>query len=214
MGAGKSTVARWIAVRGRALGEVRILDADRIGHAVIAPDGEAYDDVLRMFGGGVRNAVGEIDRARLGEIVFQHREQLWRLNALTHPHIAQRIRKALARLRAQAAQTRTRLVLLDAAVLWEAGWERFCTQVWTVYATPAQSIPRVIAQRGFAPETVRARSVAQAQAALAHPQPDAQIHNNDSLSALHARLEALWPALERAIHAAHSIQACESEPIS
>jgi dephospho-CoA kinase len=67
-----------------------VIHADKLGHEALARDGEAYDEVIAAFGGGILNEHGSINRAALGAIVFNDPEQLERLNNIIHPHIFHR----------------------------------------------------------------------------------------------------------------------------
>ena len=79
IGSGKSTVSRFLAELGAV-----ILDADKVGHEVLKP-GEVREQVINEFGKGILNASGDIDRARLGELVFHNPEARARLNRIMHP---------------------------------------------------------------------------------------------------------------------------------
>lgn len=89
IGAGKSIAATLLADRGAL-----VIDADRIGHEVIAPGGPAFEAVAERWPNVVVD--GEIDREALGRIVFSDHSQLGELEALTHPAIARRIDEMIA----------------------------------------------------------------------------------------------------------------------
>ncbi len=141
LGSGKSTVAEML----RELGAV-IVNADQIGHQVYAPEGPAYDEVVAAFGADVLAPDGTIDRRRLASIVFQDHRALQRLNAITHPRIREGIRQRLEELAAQGA----RVVVLEAALLLEAGWDDMVDEIWVTVA-PADVAARRAAERSGIP---------------------------------------------------------------
>ncbi|HLW79643.1 MAG TPA: dephospho-CoA kinase, partial [Terriglobia bacterium] len=110
---GKSTVARMFEDFG-----VKVIDADRVGHEVLLASGPAYRDVLAEFGPEAVDASGEIDRGRLGRVVFADAQKLARLNAIVHPLIIRRVEEIAA---AYYAGDRQAVVLVDAALIFEAG---------------------------------------------------------------------------------------------
>ncbi len=84
IGSGKSTVAGLLGHHG-----FFVIEADRIGHAVLEPDGPAHEAVAERWPDVLTD--GAIDRGRLGQIVFGDPGQLRQLEAMTHPHIRRRI---------------------------------------------------------------------------------------------------------------------------
>ncbi|MCP5119040.1 MAG: dephospho-CoA kinase, partial [bacterium] len=74
---------------GRTLAELGCLwiQADALGHQVLAPGGEAYDAVVAEFGGGILKSDGSIDRTRLADEVFASPERIKALNSLVHPPV-------------------------------------------------------------------------------------------------------------------------------
>ena len=80
IGSGKSTVSRFLAELGAV-----IIDADKVGHEAFKPDTELWGEVVAAFGRQILTANGDIDREKLGEIVFGNPESLARLNQIMHP---------------------------------------------------------------------------------------------------------------------------------
>ncbi len=114
---------------GRALVDLgcHLLQADQVGHAVLAPDGEAYAAVIAEFGRGIVDADGTIARKRLGEIVFAHPEKLARLNALVHPAVFARQEAWFAQLPPHA------IAIVEAAIMIETGsYRRYDRIILTV----------------------------------------------------------------------------------
>lgn len=109
---GKTTVAdRW-----RESG-VTVIDADRVGHAVLEEDAEAREALVREFGDGILAPAGGIERAALGEAVFSIPGRIATLNAIVHPPLLERLDRELERAREAGAE----LAVVDAALVFEFG---------------------------------------------------------------------------------------------
>src|SRR5262249_42924943 len=120
-GSGKSTIARALAGP-----DVRVLDADRMGHDIVDHDPEVRAALSAEYGAGVYRADGTLDRARVAARVFADPAALARLNELTHPRILARLRAQLAEAAAQGFQG---TVVVDAALMLDWGFERECDAV-------------------------------------------------------------------------------------
>ena len=88
---GKSTVGRMLADLG-----ARYIDADVVAHEVMARDGAAFPGVVAAFGDGILDGTGEIDRRKLGAIVFADAARLRQLEEIVHPAVSARISETLA----------------------------------------------------------------------------------------------------------------------
>jgi dephospho-CoA kinase len=112
---------------------------------------------VEAFGQQVVAADGTIDRKRLASIVFADPEALRRLNAITHPRIREMIQEGLAELAAQG----TEVVVVEAALLLEAGWDDLVDEVWVTVAPPEVAAQRAAARSGIPLEEALARVRAQ-----------------------------------------------------
>ena len=166
-----------------------MIDADRIGHRVLARNGEAYDAVVAAFGPGIVDGAGEIVRARLGRLVFGDPERLARLNRLTHPRMAAHMQREIERLRAAASPPSA--IVLDAAVLFEAGWDELCDEVWTVSASPERALERLVARNGLGRDEARARIESQLGNAERESRADRVIRNDGTLASLTAAVDSI-----------------------
>lgn len=135
---GKSTVAGFF----RDLG-AHIIDADRIGHEIIAPGGAAYGELLEHFGREIVGTGGEIDRGKLGARVFRDPQQLRALNSILHPQIIARIWELAA---GQHAREPRSVVIIDAPLIFEAGMETTLSKVVVVWCRPEQQLERLLAK--------------------------------------------------------------------
>lgn len=151
---GKSTVAALFEQAG-----ARRIDVDRLGHEVLT-DPETIAAVRAAWGAAVFDLQGQVDRRRLAAVVFAPPPEGLRnratLEAISHPKIAE----LLDRQTAQAEADGCPCVVIDAALLFEAGWNRRCTQVVFVDA-PAEARQQRATARGWSGEQFRAREAAQ-----------------------------------------------------
>src|SRR3990172_2802464 len=137
IGTGKTAVSAILEEQGAA-----ILNADLIGHEVYAPGRPPYNNIVDEFGPVVVAEDGTIDRKKLGPIVFGDPAKLARLNAITHPRIKEMMREKLAEMAARGAD----FVVLEAALLFDAGWDDLTDEVW-VTVVDAQTAARRTSER-------------------------------------------------------------------
>lgn len=138
---------------GHAMTELgcHLLQADQLGHAVLAPDGEAYTAVIAEFGRGILEPDGTIARKRLGDIVFRDPAKLARLNALVHPAVFARQEAWFAQLAPDA------VAVVEAAIMIETGsYRRYDRLVLTV-CRPEIQLARGMARDGLTETQVRER---------------------------------------------------------
>jgi len=188
IGSGKSTVAAMLSELGAA-----VIDADKVGHEIYQPGSEGFRLVQDAFGPAVVGADGTIDRSALGARVFGDPAELARLNALLHPLIGVAIRERLAAARAARPEVP---VVVEAAIMLEAGW-RFFDRIWVVLASREIAVARVIASRGLRRDEVERRIDAQLSDAERRRHADVVLENDGTLEALRAQVEAAWRVLPR-----------------
>ena len=187
--AGKSTVSARLRVLG-----AHVVDADRVGHRVLLREGgEAWAPVVAAFGEEILDEAEEIVRPRLGQLVFADPSRLAELNRLTHPPMAERMRREIEEVRARPSPPP--FIVLDAAVLFEAGWEALCDEVWTVSTEPERALERLVARNRLTPEAARARIDAQLGNAERESRADRIIRNDGTLDELAASVDALAAAM-------------------
>ena len=152
---GKTHVARVLAQLG-----CRVLSADELGHQVLLPGGDAYNDVVREFGPQILGPDGSIDRKVLATEVFDRPERLEKLNSLVHPHVIHREERWMTEI---AAAEPKAVAVVEAAILIETGsYKRFDRLILTV-CPPDVQVKRHMERSG--------ESEAQARARLARQMP-------------------------------------------
>src|SRR5579872_711660 len=184
IGSGKSTVTKFLKELGAP-----IIDADKVGHAIYAPDGPAYRDVIAAFGDGILAFDGTIDRRKLGPIVFADADALKRLNAIMHPKMFARMREMVGQLRARGER---KPIVVEAAILIEANWQALFDQIWLVIASKAQVVERIERDRGLKPEQTEARIRAQLSDDERQKHASLVITNNGTMGELREKVAGLW----------------------
>lgn len=183
---GKSTAARYLGERGAT-----VIDADKLGHRAYDPGTPGFDKVVAAFGDEVVSD-GQIDRRALGGKVFGDPAELKRLTDIVWPEILD-----LAKADIDAAKARGEtIVVLEAAVLLEAGWEDEVDEVWVVTVEPAVAVERASARDGVDAAAVQARIDAQLSNDERVAKADTVIDNSDSETALLGALDREWQRLE------------------
>ena len=190
---GKSTVARELARRG-----ARVIDADKLGHRAYEPGSQAHREVIAAFGSEVRAADGTIDRAALGARVFGKPEQLKRLTDIVWPEIRRLAQAAIAGLRAAEPQA---VVVLEAAVLFEAGWEPLVDEIWVAVVERAKAVSRAVARGGLSAAQVEARIDAQLTNAQRKERAHVVFDNSGDEAALMRQIDVQWPRIAEAARA-------------
>ena len=186
---GKSTAAKLLADLGAF-----VLDADKLGHAVYEPQRQAFREVVAAFGPDIVGADGKVDRKVLGGKVFGKPDELRRLTAIVWPEIR---RMANEQTTAALAEDPQRVVVLEAAVLLEAGWQKGLDEVWVVIVEPDIAVQRAMARDGMDEDAIRKRLAAQTTNAERIAAADVVIHNEGDLEMLKARVLEAWTALQQ-----------------
>ena len=183
IGSGKSVVADLLREQGAT-----IIDADRLGHEAYTPNSEAWRQVVAAFGEGILTAEGEIDRRKLGGIVFSDPAQLERLNGIMHPLMAGMVQQR----KVQLSEASVAVAVVEAAVLFEAGWETLVDEVWTTVAPDDVVIERLRQRNGLSAQEASKRINSQMSSEDRIRRSDVVIENASDLGALQRRIKALW----------------------
>jgi dephospho-CoA kinase len=181
---GKSLVAQMLAELGAF-----VIDADRVAHEVMAPDGPAYDAVIESFGRDVVAPDGTIDRGKLGEIVFRDPKALERLEKAVHP-------ATIAETTLRILQATEPVVVVEAIKLIEAGMDRAYDALWVVTAPRSLQIERLVKERGLAEQEAALRVDAQPPQEEKAAVADLVIVNDGSVEALREKVRAAWAGIQ------------------
>lgn len=183
IGSGKSEVSRKLKELG-----AEVIDADLVGHEAYLPHTAAWEKVVAAFGQGILQPSGEVDRRKLGPIVFSDPNALARLNAIMHPRMYEMLRERLDVLRSQA----TKVAVIEAAILIEANWTPLVDDVWVTEATEDVVVERVGKRNNLPADEILRRIRSQMSRDERAKHATARITNNTSLEELHRQVEKLW----------------------
>ena len=187
---GKSTALLFLADKG-----AHIVDADKLAHRAMEPDGPAYEKVVAAFGSRILDEKGHIDRAKLGAIVFADPEALKRLEEIVHP-------ATFELLRWDIMQSDADVIAVEAIKLLESGnLMSLSDEVWVVTSSPEVQLKRLMEERGMSEEEARLRMAAQSPQEEKIAKADVVIANNGSLEAFYEQLEAAWAQVEKKLAA-------------
>ncbi len=203
IGAGKSELARAFRERGAV-----VIDADAVGHELLS-EPHVRDQIVERFGTAVLGtasprpaaAAPAIDRRALGAIVFRDADALRDLESIIHPPMRRVFESTIERQAAGDFAGDARCIVLDAAILLEAGWDDLCDRVVYVAAPLADRLERVASQRGWTPGVLLAREAAQWAAESKRARADLVIENDAEPTLWPAQVDrvlALFPGVGRA----------------
>jgi len=181
---GKTTASRFLEEKGAA-----IIDADKLGHRVYDTGTQGYLAVIQVFGEDIVDENSQIDRKILGGKVFGNPGRLKQLTDIVWPEIR---RLAELEISGYEAQEPDGVVVLEAAVLFEAGWQDMGDEIWVVVVNPEAAIARAMARDGLDREAVEKRLAAQISNEERTAQATVVIENNGTLEEMRGALEVEW----------------------
>lgn len=180
VGAGKSTILEFLQKDWGAF----VLQADKVGHFVMEPGRECYEPIVRLFGKEIIKSDKTIDRRRVSDVVFSQKEKLEALNNIVHPAVRRYILEALEKEKASGRK----LCVVEAALLLEEQYDKFCDAVWYVHTDREIRISRLMKNRGYTRE--KAESIIRSQKSddFFFRHADFVIENNKSTEDISLRL--------------------------
>ena len=190
---GKSTVAGFFKDR-----QVPVIDADILGHRTYEPGSDTFSAVVRVFGDDLVAADGTINRRVLGGKVFGKPDELKKLTDIVWPGIRKLASEDLSEFEVAGNQ----LVVLEAAVLFEAGWEDLTDEIWVVVVEPDIAVERLATRNGLDADAARARIASQLSNEERTARANVVIENNGDLAALDQRISGAWGELQQRLRTA------------
>lgn len=181
---GKTTVARYLHDLG-----LPVLDADAISRSLTAKDGEALPAVRKAFGDDVFNG-DQLDRRALGRIVFSDEEKRRNLEEILHPMV-------IGRMKRETDALETPIVVWDVPLLYEAGMDAQCGEVWCCYVSEAEQVSRVMRRDSLSREEAQARVNSQMPMTEKRQRATHTIHTAGSLADTRRRVRGLLGELRR-----------------
>ena len=184
LASGKSTAVKHLATKGAV-----VIDADILGHQAYNPGTAAFDEVITSFGEEVRGGDGQIDRKALGGKVFGKPEALRKPTDIVWPEIR---RLAELELAAIADSNSEAIVVLEAAVLFEAGWEDIGEEIWVLTVDRETAIERSMARDKAPRDAVERRLDSQLSNEVRTSRADVVITNDDSVAKMLAQIDSAY----------------------
>ncbi|WP_047153169.1 dephospho-CoA kinase [Aneurinibacillus tyrosinisolvens] len=179
---GKTTVARLLAERG-----ARIIDADIIAREVVRPGEDAWSLIIKRFGQDILLGNEEINRVKLGGIVFSNEQARLDLNAIVHPAVRRRMKQLAEEAQAEGVP----LIVLDIPLLYESKLEHMTEQVVVVYCKEDVQLARLMQRNGFTREEALRRIQAQMPLEEKIKRADYTINNNGTLTDTERQVDEL-----------------------
>lgn len=176
-GVGKGEACRILARKG-----IEVIDTDNLSHRVILRNvTPAYNEIIAEYGVGILGNDGEIDRKKLGEIVFSDKVKLAALSKIVHKYVREQCEEILCN---SACET----ILIDAPVLIEAAMQDMCDTIIGIFAHRNLRITRIMARDGISRLTAERRIDSQMPDAVLRGHVDIAIDNNGMIHELEEKL--------------------------
>jgi len=186
IGSGKSTAAQFLAELG-----AEVVDLDKAGHEALKKGGAVYNEVVKEFGEGILDYEGEIDRTRLGRIVFKDSEALKRLNAIVHPAIDRVVENKVSESRRKGIK----VVVLEAAAMLEAEKTWQVDEVWVIKSKKKTVLSRLKERSGYTEAEAKRRIRSQMTDRERIKHADVVINNDGTPEELRGKIKAEWEKL-------------------
>ena len=182
-GAGKSDVANIWRSKGAA-----IIDTDALAREIVKPGSPCLQRLVDTFSDTILHPDGTLNRKKLAEIAFSDAASTQRLNAITHPAILALTREKIE----NAAEQECAVVIVDAPLLFEAGFDALCDEIVAVTAPAEQRKQRIIQRDGITTAMAEQRMAVQKDDSFYCRDGVTVVHNNTDRTNLKEQAEAVW----------------------
>lgn len=187
---GKSTITGMLRERG-----IPVIDADQIARDVVEPGKPAYEAIVAHFGREILLADGQIDRKKLGEIVFSDESERQKLNAIVHPEVRRVMREE-----AEAAEKNgASIVFMDIPLLFESKLQHMVDKIVVVYAPAHMQLARMMERDELQEEQAQKRLRAQFPIDQKKADADFLIDNSGSREEAERQVEEMLSAIRSEI---------------
>jgi|TARA_B100000530_G_C15797657_1_gene424235 dephospho-CoA kinase len=187
IGTGKTSVSNILSSLGASM-----INADKIGHKIYEPNSEGWMEVVNAFGKEILNENQEIDRKKLGSIVFKDKKYLDQLNSITHPRIYSEIESELQTL----SNNNVTVSVVEAALLIEAKWTSLADEVWVTVSNENIIYKRLEKRDGLNIEAIKARISSQMSTKEKLKFADVIIKNDSSIKDLEKEVQYYWKKIK------------------
>ena len=186
---GKSTVAHLFRERG-----AEIIDFDELAREVIRPKSPAYEKIVSTFGDEILLSNGEIDRKKLGAIVFQELSKLRQLNDIVHPFVFAEWRKLIEEIKKEKT---SKIVISDLPLLFETNSAPLFDVVVLVFIPKEKQLERLMKRDGIPYDRAMLMIASQMPIEEKIPLADVVIDNSFPLEKTEKEVEQVWKDLQR-----------------
>lgn len=187
IGTGKSTVSKLLRERG-----IAVIDADLLAREIVKKGQECLNDLKNVFGNQILTLDGELDRKKLGQIVFSDDGKLELLNSITHPHIRRRMKDQMNELESK----NNKFIVLDIPLLFEAKMEDLVDIVLVVFAKEEIQIKRIMERDNCTQEEAMRIIKAQISQQDKISKSDYTIDNSGTIEELKEKLNGFLEKIE------------------
>lgn len=184
VGSGKSLAARILKEECRA----ELLITDSLGHLAMEPGTDGYRQIVERFGSRILNQDGMVDREALSAVVFQDEQARTDLNGIVHPVVLEYMKEYI-----QERKSRDGIIILESAILFETGCDRFCDQIWYVHVSDEIRRERLAANRGYTAEKTESIMLKQLSVQEFYSRCDVVVENDGTKEELAEQIRARLP---------------------
>lgn len=180
---GKSLVSQLLEEYGAF-----VINADLLAHKLYLPETAGFNELVVHFGDTILNIDGTIDRNKLASIVFSDKSEMDNLNSIMHPLIYEDIKRLISDL----SEKNYLIVIVEAAILIEAGWQDLFDQIWVVSSNAENVISRLMTRNGLTREESLKRINSQMSLEDRLKYADVIVENNRDINSLSSKIKELW----------------------
>lgn len=142
VGCGKSTLLSMLEKKKGA----KVILADNLGHEVMEPGTECYEQIVALLGSSILDETGHIKREKMAQIIYGDDEKRRQVNEIVHPSVKKKIKERIRMWQAEP------LVVVETALMFESGCDAYCDEVWGIFTDPEIRIDRLLKSRGYSRE--------------------------------------------------------------
>lgn len=180
---GKTTAARFLEELG-----AYIINADQVSRLIMQPQKKGYREVVAEFGQKILDQKGEIDRSKLGEIIFSDPRKRKKLEEITHPLIIAEMKAKIKKLKEEGKDP----IVLEIPLLFETGMEQMVDQVWVVYVDETTQLDRLQNRNDLSRPEAQKRINSQMSLEEKSKRADIVVDNNGDKQDLKNEITTLW----------------------
>lgn len=142
VGCGKSTLLSMLEKKKGA----KVILADNLGHEVMEPGTECYEQIVALLGSSILDETGHIKREKMAQIIYGDDEKRRQVNEIVHPSVKKEIKERIRMWQAEP------LVVVETALMFESGCDAYCDEVWGIFTDPEIRIDRLLKSRRYSRE--------------------------------------------------------------